>query len=192
MPHQHCTRQLCLPKGLIKSLKRRLATPLAYFLKPSVKHSNKNRNCATELRQQVRNSMVVLKPVCTPVPPVKSGSAAGVAGLAPPASALPEKVTHRLAASGTILPDRLEYIASENSLISLDIARLEQVTVQPSPVLKIFGKLVRLSRPRAADGLDFRALVQQSGFDCRLTPESSSAQKCAMRGRSPVSRPGIG
>lgn len=41
-------------------------------------------NNATEKMANPRNSYVVLKPVCTPVPPVPYGYAAGHAGYAPP------------------------------------------------------------------------------------------------------------
>lgn len=192
MPHHHCTRQLCLPTGLVGSIKRRIATPLAFFLKPNVKHTNKNQNCATELRQCMRISRVVLKPVCTPVPPVKNGSAAGVAGFAPPASALPEKASHRPAASGTLSPGCPNGGVPANAQPVSDTAPSELARNQYTQIFMIFGKPVRLSRPRAADGLDFRALERQPGFDSRLIPVKRPAQRCALRGRSPVSRPGIG
>lgn len=41
-------------------------------------------NIATEKMADPRTSYVVLRPVCTPVPPVRYGSAAGIAGYAPP------------------------------------------------------------------------------------------------------------
>jgi len=41
-------------------------------------------NIATEMMADPRNRYVVLKPVCTPVPPVRYGYAAGNVGYAPP------------------------------------------------------------------------------------------------------------
>ncbi len=48
-----------------------------------------------------RISPVVVKPVCTPVPPAGCGSVAGDAGFAPPAIALPVRAARLPATSGT-------------------------------------------------------------------------------------------
>lgn len=53
---------------------------------------------------QHRISPVVIMPVCTPVPPARYGSAAGGAGFAPPAIALPVRAARLPAASGTTSP----------------------------------------------------------------------------------------
>ena len=69
---------------------RRLV-PGAFRVFPGLPHasltSSERRsflNIATDMMADPRMSYVVLKPVCTPVPPVRTGSAAGDAGYAPP------------------------------------------------------------------------------------------------------------
>ena len=53
-----------------------------------------------------RINHVVIKPVCTPVPPAGYGGAAGHAGIAPPAFALPQRATRHPAASGATSPKK--------------------------------------------------------------------------------------
>lgn len=57
---------------------------------------------ATEIMNSPRINPVVTIPVCTPVLPVANGTAAGLAGLAPPAFASSERTAHRLASGGII------------------------------------------------------------------------------------------
>lgn len=152
MLHQRCTREPCLPTDLSNRLKRRSATPLVRFFKANKTPVSGNRNCATELRRHLRKSMVDMKPVCTPVPPVNSGSAAGAAGLAPPASASPELATRRLAASGTILllPSPSQGSFMEPGPSSGSVRNISGY--QPDGHLIFLRKPVLHSRPRAADG----------------------------------------
>ena len=56
---------------------------------------------ATDSMAHHRISPVVVKPVCTPVPPAGCGSVAGDAGFAPPAIALPVRAARLPATSGT-------------------------------------------------------------------------------------------
>ncbi len=72
-------------------VKRRRSVPGAIrvfpgLLKASVTAGERRSflNIATEMMADPRMSYVVLRPVCTPVPPVRTGSAAGDAGYAPP------------------------------------------------------------------------------------------------------------
>lgn len=142
-----------------------IATPLSRITSTAAPFSGANRNCATDLARRFRKRMVVTKPVCTPVPPVANGSAAGGAGFAPPASALSVMASRRLAASGTIFFDFKPFTT---------------------------GKSAHTSRPRAAHGVDFPARAHLSGPDCRLGPAGCLAPKRTLRDRSPVSRPGTG
>lgn len=151
MLYQRCARESCLPTDLGSRLKRRSATPLALFFKTRRLPGIANTNCATELRKRLRNTMVVKKPVCTPVPPVQNGSAAGPAGFAPPASASPEKASHFPDASGTKLPMLpILRVSHQNSFLPPDTDR--DCPVQQAALTSTSGKYVHLSRPRAADG----------------------------------------
>ena len=123
-----------------------------------------------------------MKSVCTPVPPITNGSAAGGIRLAPPASALSKMATRRLAASGTnlsviqrVLRDGCKQACNRNGpRTAIPIAR----------ILQFSGKPVLLSRPRAANGTGLPARVQRTGTDCRLGPSRCLALKRAIRDRS--------
>lgn len=144
----------------------------------------------TDIRSVVRINCVVLKPACTPVPPAKDGSAAGDAGLAPPASALSEMATRRPTASGTFPSDILRFQGRANRAAST--GRRWPAHATPKEVLSSIGEPILQSRPRAATGFGPPAQVQHPGFDCRLYPCRCLAPPRAWRDRSLVSRPGSG
>lgn len=154
-----------LPAGRGNATGKRHTNGVSRFLSKTTLPIGNNRYCATELRGKIRKRGVATIPACTPVPPVESGSAAGGARIAPPASALPFMAAHPLATSGT--------------------------KPFPREILSI-GKSVHSSRPRAAHGLDFPARALRPGPDCRLGPEHCLAPKRTLRDRSSVSRPGPG
>lgn len=130
-------------------------------------------DCATELRRLVRNSLVVPKPACTPVPPVRNGNAAGDAGLAPPASALSEMATRFPAAGG------FHHFASK---------------AQP-PLSNVFQSLrapFRLAGPRAASGRGSPAQAQFPGWNA-VSARSAAWRQSAQSGPGHQSRvPGTG
>lgn len=153
------------PARQVRKLSGGVATPLSRFTLLAASFSGANRNCATELAHGIRKRMVVTKPACTPVPPADNGSAAGGAGIAPPASALSAMASRHLAASGTNLFEYNQFLT---------------------------GKSAHTSRPRAAHGVDFPARAHLTGPDCRLGSAGCLAPKRTLRDRSPVSRPGTG
>lgn len=126
---------------------------------------------ATDKATDKRISTVAMMPVCTPVPPVISGRAAGYAGLAPPAFALSERTSCHLAASGT-------YPFSSRP-------------VRPTDFSTSWGAYLR-NRPRAAKASGSPARVRRSGYECRLNLSRRLAPKRALRLQSIVSRPGNG
>jgi hypothetical protein len=77
---------------------------------------------ATDNMTHHRISSVVIKPVCTPVPPAEHGSVAGHAGLAPPAITLPERAAYLPAASGTLT--RLLWCTSPKQILRPQLMRL--------------------------------------------------------------------
>lgn len=134
------------------------------------------QDCATELRRIVRNSLVVPKPVCTPVPPVRNGSAAGDAGLAPPASALSILTTRVPAASGA--NPFIEFpMQCGHAIGAASTPSREYPTV--SKVLESLRAPFRLARPRAASGAGSPAQAQFPGriaVSARTAAWRSSAQ----------------
>lgn len=151
MHDQRCTYKPCLPTDLGNRLKRRSATPVAQFFKTRRLPGTANTNCATELRKHLRNRVVVTKPVCTPVPPVQNGSAAGPAGFAPPASASPEKASRCPEASGTIQLLTLTRFNQPDSFVPRGAGRNSPALLSLEAFPSTSGKYVHLSRPRAAD-----------------------------------------
>lgn len=90
-----------LPAGRGNKIGASQFSHVSLFLSKTSLPEGANRLCATELRRSIRNKGVATQPACTPVPPVRGGSAAGGARIAPPASALPILASRQLAASGT-------------------------------------------------------------------------------------------
>ncbi len=182
MPYQRYARSPAIPASSVRWREPGSVIPLTRMLGAKGKNQSANRNCATELLSRFRNRLVVMKSVCTPVPPITNGSAAGGVRLAPPASALSKMATRRLAASGTnlsviqrVLRDGCKRAFNRNGpRTAIPIAR----------ILQFSGKPVLLSRPRAANGTGLPARVQRTGTDCRLGPSRCLALKRAIRDRS--------
>lgn len=134
------------------------------------------QDCATELRRIVRNSLVVTRPVCTPVPPAGNGSAAGDAGLAPPASALSKLATRYPAASGASL-----FFEFSMQTGHAEDAVSSRCMVYPS-VSKVLVSIrvpFHLARPRAANETGSPAQEQppaRNAVSARISAWRESAQ----------------
>lgn len=101
MPYPRRVRQPGSPAGAGRQLERHSTASQKHIVTGNFPRPKSLTTVATEIMIHPRISCVVKKPVCTPVPPVAYGSAAGDAGYAPPAFTWSNKATCHPAASGT-------------------------------------------------------------------------------------------
>jgi hypothetical protein len=189
MPYRRCVPPPVYVRGAgkkheLRSSSHRCQSPARRAIAPRFFSGER----ATELREVVRNTFVVLKPVCTPVPLAKNGGAAGSAGFAPPASALSKLATRFPVASGIKLLQRIR-MRTSNVLQSGRKHRRPQIPVS-NVSLSIRRTVPSKPSPRSVRKR-FPSAEAVPGLECRLVPDDCLAPKRVLRDRSSVSRPGF-
>ncbi len=190
MPYPRRVRQPGSPAGAGRQLERHSTASLKHIVTGEFSTRPKSlTTVATEIMIHPRISCVVKKPVCTPVPPVAYGSAAGDAGYAPPAFTWSNKATCHPAASGTspsAISTRRKTTQRERRSAA---ARRLQFRMK---LFSGFGAPSRRSRLRAANSTLSLAQARGPGFDCQLSPSRRLTPMRVQQDRSIVSRPGSG